>query len=100
MAHGAWPMKRDGGSGIMRRMEIKRQKSAFKEGDVVVNARNNFRRMIQNIRHEERSGVMKVVYTYCDEELDARSMPTGNFDHARTGSCSQDHLMSWRRGRR
>jgi hypothetical protein len=93
-------MRRDGSGDIMRGMEIKRQKPVFKEGDIVVNARNNFRRLIQSIRYEDHSGVMKVVYTYCDEELNARSMSTGNFDHARTGSCSQEHLMSWRQGRR
>jgi len=82
------------------RMEIKRQKPVFKEGDIVVNARNNFRRLIGGISYEDRSGFMKVIYTYCDEELNVLSAPTGNFDHARTGSCSQEHLMSWRQGRR
>jgi hypothetical protein len=93
-------MGRDGGSGIMRGMEIKRQKPAFKEGDVVVNARNNFKRMIQGIRYEERSGVMKVIYTYFDEELDGNLRPTGTFNTQQPGSCSQEHLMSWRQGRR
>jgi hypothetical protein len=60
-------MRRDGSGDIMRGMEIKRQKPVFKEGDIVVNARNNFRRLIQSIRYEDRSGAMKVVYTYCDE---------------------------------
>jgi hypothetical protein len=93
-------MGRDGAGGIMRGMEIKRQKPVFKEGDVVVNARNNFRRMIQSIRYEDRSGVMKVIYTYFDEELDSRLKTTGNFNTLQPGSCSQDHLMSWRSGRR
>ena len=84
----------------MRGMEIKRQEPAFKEGEVVANARNGFRRIIQGIRYEERSGVMKVIYTYFDEELDGNLRPAGSFNTRQPGSCSQDHLMSWRNGLR
>jgi hypothetical protein len=78
---------------------MRRQKPNFKEGDIVKNSRNNFRRLIHSVGYEERTGIMKVMYHYFDEELDTLSMPTGNFNQSHFGYCSQDQLMNWRRGR-
>jgi glucose dehydrogenase len=78
---------------------MKKQKPKFSIGHIVTNTRNNFRRQIQAIKYEERSGMMKVMYAYYDEELNKLYMPTGKFDPSRIGYCSQDHLVSWMSGR-
>ncbi len=77
---------------------MKRQKPKFKEGDIIIKSSNNWKRKIRNIEYEERSGVMKVMYFYYNEELNVLYEATGNFDYSRIGYCSQDHLLSWQKG--
>jgi hypothetical protein len=77
---------------------MKIQHPKFKVGDIIQNSRNNFRRQIQSVDFEERSGIKKVIYTYCGEELNKLYAPTGKFDPFHTGRCSQDHLLQWQSG--
>lgn len=75
---------------------MKKQKQLLKEGDIVTNAINGFRRKIRSAQFEERSGIMKVMYSYYNEILSSDLRATGEFDQFSIGYCSQDHLIRWK----
>lgn len=77
---------------------MKRQKQKFQIGDIIKNPRNNFQRIIRRVGYLERGAILKVMYSYSDEELNDLK-PTGHFMDSVTGECSQDHLLNWQRGR-
>ena len=54
----------------MKKNSMKTQKPFFSVGDIVTCERNGFRRKIRSIEHEERQGMMKVLYSYYNEQLD------------------------------
>lgn len=78
--------------------KIKMQKAKFKPGDIVINKRNEFQRLIRKVEYIERSGTLKVMYSYSVQELDDKLHPTANFMTEINGYCSQDHLLTWERG--
>lgn len=78
---------------------MKKQVQKFQIGDVVTNARNNFRRIIRHAEHIKRNRMLVVLYYYSDEEVNDLFIPTGHFKESVTRACSQDHLLRWAAGR-
>ena len=76
---------------------MKVQKAKFRVGDIVVNIRNQWRRLIRDIGYAERSGMIKVMYFYSTEEFNEHYYPTGRF-HYYSHVCGQDHLLTWQKG--
>lgn len=79
---------------------MKSQIAKFKVGQIVTKDTNNFKRLIVNLYHKERSGILKVIYFYQNELLNDRYEPTGYFDERNMGMCSQDRMVSWLKGTR
>lgn len=60
-------------------------------GDIVVNPRNGFRRLIRDVSLSERG----FIYSYYNEEIDEKYEATGNFNIFSIGVCSENHLLRW-----
>lgn len=74
---------------------MKTQNQKFKEGEIVTQEKNGWKRKIYLPYFFESDGNMKVGYHYLDEELDKNYQPTGEFKMEKMGKCSQDHLIQW-----
>lgn len=77
---------------------MKMQKTKFIPGDIITNARTEWKRLVREVIYIPRSGMMKVMYAYSIEELDDHFQPTGGFYNHISGFCSQDHLLRWQAG--
>jgi hypothetical protein len=78
---------------------MKKQIPKFKEGDVVRNPKNNFKRIIRKVAYVENDETSEVRYFYSEDKVDASFNRTGHFHKEITGHCSQNTLLDWQRGK-